>query len=264
MSREVDERLAQSLAQWPQWPLGLKRTPEVVAELAGGRTNNAYLIEVDAQQYVLRLENKNIHALGIQRDFERRVHQVLGPLGICPLLHFSHRSLHYSLFEYIRGRTWTALDFNQQEQREKLHKVIARYQTHAITQAIAAPSFDYIAHLQHYHQQLSAAGMDDAQLKSDSYLFFIAQFDDYLKNNPQRLLTHHDLNPENIIETPGRLVILDWEYAGLGLAEFDLRSCNFNYHAEPFAHGQACEAGVMYELFFWLHFYWEKMQTLNL
>lgn len=266
MSDPNDNDVAQCLAQWPLWPLGLKWQPEVVAELRGGRTNKSYLIEADAQRYVLRLENKNPHSLGIRRDFEMRVYQALAPLGICPQLHFSHLSLpldhvsrHYSIFEYIHGRTWTAQDFKQPEQRAKLHKVIARYQQ----QKMLGPAFDYIAHLAHYRQQLMAVGMNDGQLKNESYHFFIRSFKSYLNSNPCRVLTHHDLNPKNIIETLGRLVILDWEYAGLGLSEFDPHSFDQHLLVKPTFDAQASEAGIIFELFYWLNYYWFLVQNIE-
>ncbi|MBD3648511.1 MAG: phosphotransferase, partial [Pseudomonadales bacterium] len=51
-------------------------------------------------------------------------------------------------------------------------------------------------------------------------------YDEIVTGSPtsssQYCLCHHDLLPENILDTPSGPVVLDWEYASLGEPAFDL------------------------------------------
>lgn len=80
----------------------------------------------------------------------------------------------------------------------------------------AGPRYDYAALWACYQQAVQRSGWGEALL--DQLLTHFAQ----LPVLPA-CLTHHDLHPGNLrADGNGQLIVLDWEYAGLGCAWLDL------------------------------------------
>jgi len=78
------------------------------------------------------------------------------------------------------------------------------------------------------------------------------------------VLCHHDLIPENILETDDGLVLLDWEYASLGHPDFDqryVRHC-LDSHLEQ-SQGSLLSGDTLDRLIYWLVILWQKLGGLT-
>ena len=92
--------------------------------------------------------------------------------------------------------------------RHDLSQIIA--DMHEIRQGA---SWDYGRLWQHYRSNLPK----NCRRELEQLIVEIGQ----LPSLPS-CLVHHDLHPGNICQEKNRLVIIDWEYAGIGLSWFDL------------------------------------------
>jgi aminoglycoside phosphotransferase (APT) family kinase protein len=219
-----NSRLSQALANWPSWPLGLTRPPTVVGTLSGF-TNQGVVLNTGDQLLVLRLNRIGAESLGISRDQEYQIWQSVANLGVAPrLIHIDPQD-NYVLYQYIQGRVWTPNDLEKPAQIERLREKIHRFQDARID----LPARNYIHYLEHYWNQLKDTPVATASLV-DKWQAFQPTLESLQKSDWQPVLSHHDLIPENIIDTSQQLYIVDWEYAALGHPDLD--SCSIGEHRD--------------------------------
>ena len=53
------------------------------------------------------------------------------------------------------------------------------------------------------------------------WMDFYKRLNNWQAKQTNQVLCHHDLTPENILETKQGIKIIDWEYSGRGHREFD-------------------------------------------
>lgn len=213
----ITPRLRAAIHNWRDWPEAFRYPPEGIEALSGGLTNENYLILINQQPVVLRLETRHAHYFGINRDRESVILQALHTQNLCPQQIYRDKDQQYSLFSYIQGRVWRESDFSDQAQIQRLYTHLKKIQ-HI---AIQLPRFNYLHLVEHYCRHLLSKSSMPRSSKFNDFLQNLEQF-----QSAQWLpvLCHHDLLPQNIIETPKGLMIIDWEYAGLGHPSFDHQS----------------------------------------
>lgn len=217
------EQLAPELliSDWQDWGKLLSRKPVLLSPLAEGLTNQSFLLDSDIGRLVLRINHPNSESLGINRQRELLILEALNKLHgpeIAPEVIYSCTDYRYLVYRFIEGRVWTATDASKPDNQQKLKSLIERYQK------IDLPiePRNYKNHLRHYWQQLTEKELVDQTLKKE-WLDFLPKLNE---TNWTACLSHHDLIPENIIETADGLKIIDWEYAHLGHPGLDWVSIN--------------------------------------
>ena len=95
----------------PDWPAWADRQPHLVRRLAGGLTNDNYLLQVQDRHYVLRINAANSDALDLGRASERAALARAGAAGIGAWLVHSDPAGRYQVTEYIAGRQWQPQDW---------------------------------------------------------------------------------------------------------------------------------------------------------
>jgi thiamine kinase len=248
----MQAELVQALSQRSRWPIeGELQSPPT--EIKGGLTNRSYLLNINGHQYRLRLNTPAASSLGINRAREVVITKAVHQIGLSPALLFSGDNFSYSLFEYLPGRTWTAADFRNPSQRARLEPIVKQYQ--ALKFDITPR--DYIAYLDAYWQQIRDHDIL-SQEDTERYFEFQVQLEMRTKTWPKFVLSHHDLIPENIIESEAGLTILDWEYASLGHPKLDER------HIELIACGAPQHApDILDQLIHWLNTLWSAVCQRN-
>jgi len=216
------------MRSWQSWPMNLVSAPKLVQTLVNGNTNNSYLIEAfcaekgsaraTSKRFCLRLHAENSRILGISRTHEHAILDVLAPLNIAPRLVHFNRQLNFSVFPFIEGRCWSPKDFIRLGQRERLSNCLELVRK----QKIDLPRFNYMQHLKRYLVEIEKKGDVNSKVKTD-IVAFLPELQHFMEEPWRPVLCHHDLIPENILDTDDGIVILDWEYAGLGHPEFDTR-----------------------------------------
>ena len=179
----------------------------VTLRLADGPTSDSYLVERDAERWVLRIDKPAAAAMGMDRGAEAHV---LGHVaGLGPELRYVDVDAGVQLTRYIEGRAWTAVDLESSYNVCRLAELLRRL--HAID--VAARPLSLHEKVAGYAASAgTCAAREDAAAISDML--------DRLDTGAIRLC-HNDLVAGNIVDGDW-LRLIDWEYAALGDPFFDL------------------------------------------
>ena len=206
--------LQQTLANWRQWNTGgslLSVQPSVLRELVGGRTNRSFLVVSGEFKAVVRINSVNGASLGIDRQREGLILELLQPTGAVPKVLFQSDEVLVSVFH--EGRPWSDEDSRSAEQATALNLLLQR------VHAVKVPQLqrrNYVQYCQAYIDQLgSAFAIEGLQ---QTILTAAAAID---AADWPAVICHHDLVPENILVSEDGPIVLDWEYAALGHPALD-------------------------------------------
>jgi aminoglycoside phosphotransferase (APT) family kinase protein len=203
-----DRRLREALHRLP----GMAGA-RVVEQLADGPTNSSYRVQQGDEMYVLRLDNPGAAELGLRRDNDRLVCEEMAAAGLgAPFLHFDPES-GSCLRRFVPGRCLQPADLREPGTLSALGRVLRRLHDLPPVGAEFAP--------------LAAARRYASQLNTPASAMLLEQAEataDILSDFERRpALCHNDLLAENILDTgAGELLLIDWEYAGVGDPWFDL------------------------------------------
>lgn len=219
----MNQLLIKALNTWPQWHVEQATAPIYVRELTSGLTNKSHLVRMGSRYYVIRLNEQGHCALAVNRLHEQRIVEQLSLHKLCPNIvypeiHMVERDQRFTIFEYIDGRTWDNHDFVATHNQQRLLQTIGTYQQ----LMVHIPEFDYLGCVHNYWEAIVKKNITMNTRVVAAYAVFCQRLDVFLKRSYTPVLSHHDLVPDNIIETQQGLVILDWEYAGIGHPDFDL------------------------------------------
>lgn len=206
------------LEQYPSWNLGIRTQPKVLHSLTAGLTNTSYVIEADERKFKLRINAVNSVELGIDREREASILSCLGTLGVTPRQFYNAPEYLYSVFDFIDGKVWCAEDLALAHNKDRLAQTITKYQNLNFD----GSARDYIQYLRNYEKQISIEKLEHNEWTR--FQRFMQEMVDTRYSWPRPVICHHDLIADNIIESNGRLYILDWEYAALGWGELDFLS----------------------------------------
>lgn len=209
-----------ALDEWRLWPLPLQQRPSIIKKIKTGLTNHNYIICTENLTFVLRINNPRSTHLGINRYREDAIVKTLSQLNIAPRILYNDPASRYSVFEFLKGRTWSAKDFASAHQKQKLKTLIQHYQSITLPNT-AHLQRDYHAYFQHYQHQISRTRLSGFRNKQKSFLRFKRWLRVGALLHLPAALTHHDITPGNIIETDTGLKIVDWEYAAIGWPQLD-------------------------------------------
>ncbi|GMG86343.1 choline/ethanolamine kinase family protein [Biformimicrobium ophioploci] len=199
-------------ADWQRWS---SVQPTLLRPLAGGLTNSSYLLSAGERRLVLRRNSPNSAALDLDRVAEIRALQEADSAGLCaPLVHAdpAHK---YLVTEYLEGQPFPRADNATLLQLAELARGI-----HALP-AIDA-KLDIRSKAERYWQAI------DTDAEFSSSLSGIRKSTEVHIDRAASLccgpkLCHNDLNATNLIATnSGGLYAVDWEYAAMGDAFYEL------------------------------------------
>lgn len=211
-------KLADILDDWPLWGISTKPIePHQVKVLIGGLTNSCYQLSLDTGEYIIRISADNTHALGIDRQVEKTIHQWVSRLNFTSAIRYCDDEDRYWIRDYIEG--------------EVLSDNVA---------AMSKNTLIYLVEqLKALHQlpveiDLPAVNISE---KADAYWKMLEQRDpenDIIKMKPlmqvamseppagKFCLCHLDPVLANWLYTQDGLQLLDWEYAGFAHPLWDL------------------------------------------
>lgn len=247
----VELRLEKTLTDWHKWNVSLSAKPKVVRQFTLGRSHNTYLVEHKAFRFVVRINNPCAALLGTDITREISILKALHDCDFAPRLYYHHHETNALVMEYFEGQTCEQSDIGHPDFQEKMESLITRYQNISI----CLPPFNYTEHITRYWQALSDKHTFKGKHRKE-WEKFLPLWQGYESKIVERKLVHHDLNPSNIIKTADGLRIIDWEYAGLGIPNFDRRYLD---HLSNISQIEKNE-DMLPTLFFWLDGLWEALQ----
>ena len=209
--KEIIARLESSLAP-------LRGEP---SELDGGITNRNFRVTLGDAEYVVRRPGKDTELLGIDRDAERLANEAAARLGIAPAVAVALDDCLVTSFVSCSplGAGELADDV------EELARALRAFHDCGVQLPcrFAVPQLldDYAAIVR------ARGGVLPAEY--DAAVNAAARICGALSNSDLRPC-HNDLLAGNVIRSldDGRLMLVDWEYAGMGDARFDLGNLSVN------------------------------------
>lgn len=210
--------LTEVLDDWPLWGLTTKPIEaQQVKVLAGGLTNICYQLSLDSGEYVIRISAENTQALGIDRQVEKSIHQLVSSLQFTSALRYCDDSDHYWIRDFIEGEPLNDNDSNISDS-SLVYMIEQLKALHQIPVELALPQVNISDKADAYWNILEAKKTDDEMLKMKA-LMQVA-----MSEPPEGkfCLCHLDPVPANWLYTAEGLKLLDWEYAGFGHPLWDL------------------------------------------
>jgi len=196
----------------------LSGTPE---PLDGGITNRNFRATLGGVEYVIRRPGKDTDLLGIDRDAERIANEEASNLGIAP-------AVATTLEDCLVTRFLTCSPIDSaglQEGVEDLARALRAFHDSPVT----LPTRFWVPELLEDYAGIVAARGGSLPAGYEHARRAAALIEEALPLHSPRPC-HNDLLPGNIIRSrpDGRLMIVDWEYAGMGDPRFDLGNLSVN------------------------------------
>lgn len=174
--------------------------------LAGGLTNRSWRLDTLHGSYWLRLGCARPERLGIDRRRELSAHRAAVEAGLAPAIRFAEPALGILVLDWLDERAWQQLT---PAGMARLAQTLIRL--HGLSPGL--PLLELQAQLARYLRRLACIPTDIAAL--------LPLFERPALNPPYTpVFCHHDLNGTNLLGP--RPWLIDWEYAALGDAAFEL------------------------------------------
>jgi thiamine kinase len=191
-----------------------------VERIKSGLTNESWLVRAEQDGVVVRLSNREVDALQIDRQSESRILAIIAAAGIGAPILLCVPDRHLLVTRHIPGRTWSARDARLSENLVRVAEVLRAL--HALPVPENVQSVDLRKVISGYWNSLMARGLG-SQVGAPEVRERARQLVTQLAEDATLRLCHNDVHHLNLIDD-GRLWLIDWEYAGVGDSYFDLAS----------------------------------------
>ncbi len=216
----VDVDIEAAIRRVPAWSRG----GIAIRPLSGGITNRNYIVAFDGDEYVVRIPGERTQLLGIDRKFEAQAAVRAAAMGIGPPVFGELPGIGTQITQFIPGRHLDEAEFvscldeivdlikrfhesGPLDGQFPIHRVVEWHARDASSHGAIPPAAYERLHQQSRHIELAFAA-----------------------SPTERVPCHNDLLPSNVLRDdgqsgthdPGRIWLLDYEYAGMNDVFFDL------------------------------------------
>lgn len=171
-----------------------------------GFNNISYLLKTSKEFYVIRVFKSN-DSVNISRLFEYQIQKKAHKYNLSSKPVFLNED--FMIYEYTKGFHKTKL--SKMDLRNLVLKIKKFHQF-----KIDKKKYNLTLDLENYSKKLSSQKSKQLIKSCFKSIKALKKF----KNEP--VLTHHDLNPKNIVFSKNSIKLIDWEYAGTNDRFFDL------------------------------------------
>lgn len=205
-----------------RWDAGLFGGGEVaVSLLVGGANNRNYVVETADAKYALRVATQMHDRFAVDRESAVKAQQATAEAGLAPLIFAFSLPAGNLLSEFLEGRD--LLQSGEVAAPDTLVEVGGFLRRlHAVAGEVRDFSpFTDIRHwvaLAEEDGTEAPADMGELLRRLDEVEALTAELD------LPAVLCHNDTVPANFLRTPAGLKAVDWDYAGMGSACFELAS----------------------------------------
>ena len=221
------DEINQVITRIPAW----KTARAIQVERIAGLTNANYRVCLDGERYALRLSGKNTERLGINRAHEAFAIQAAAAVGLSPEIVAFIQPDGHLVTRWIDGRHWEYPEFRTAENVCLLTETVKRI--HALP-----PNGATFSPFQRVRSYLDTARCFAVPLPAgfDGYLqtMRLVQADEQMDTSDWRRFCHNDLVSVNYlyVEAERSIIVLDWEFAGLGDIYYDLATVVYTHDSE--------------------------------
>jgi thiamine kinase-like enzyme len=220
VAQALDPDLASVVAAMPAWS---RLEPEVVP-LGGGITNRNFRVDIASQSFVVRLSGKDTELLGIDRAAEHQAATAAARAGVAPEVVEYLPELRALITRFVEADPLPPEDL---ERREVLEQVVRSVKSiHAMGRITS--TFDAFGVVRDYRRVAEEHGVHVPD-EYGSALAFADRIERAFGRAPiPARPCHNDLLNANFLVQEGRVLIVDYEYAGMGDLFFDLGNLSIN------------------------------------
>jgi len=198
---------------WANWQAGISQRPIVVGKLSNGLVSQCWHIASENKNFVIRFSSRTIEEINCRWEEELQAAKMAAALGITPGVVYASDKNKAMVLEW-GGEVATAKRLRSEECLARLAKALR--QLHQTPAQLNTPGYEQTLTL--YARRIPGNGL--SRVDQD-----ILKYARYLDGQHQHLVfCHHDLSIGNILLLPDKIQLVDWEYARIGHALFDLAS----------------------------------------
>ncbi len=209
--------IAQLLATWEQ---GLFADPTLVRELAGGANNRNYIVESRNRKYALRICNAQSDRLAVDRANAIQAQQDAAAVDLAPPVLAYQLPAGHALSGFLEGRTLKDEELRDPEVLRLVGRTFRTLHAASSTCRACSPFSD----IRHWHELAVGDGTTLPDDLSD-LLQAMTEVEGVVDAlGVPAVFCHNDTVPQNFVLAGDGLRLVDWDYAGRGLACFELAS----------------------------------------
>ena len=202
------------LARVPGW----NGRARVVGTLDGGLTNRNVLVDVDGERFVVRVAGADTHLLEIDRHVERLANERAAALGFAARVVAFVTPECSLVTEFVEGATLTAADVAEPQRLAAISAALRAFHDSGPLPGV----FDCFRVPQLHRDAAERRGVA-VPPEFDRAAACAREIEAAFDASPEpRCPCHNDLLAANFLAAGDRIVILDWEYAGMNDRYFDL------------------------------------------
>ena len=191
-----------------------------VLSLEGGITNRNFRVNFGGTDYVVRLPGKDTGLLGIDREAERLATKKAADLGLGPKVAAMLDQPRCLVTYFVESRDVTAEELREPAYLDEVGRGLRAFHG----SGVELPTDFYVTEVvRNYAEITRSRGGSLPEGYRDAY-DCARKVAKTVRRNPdhQPLPCHDDLLTANFLHDGERLLIVDWEYAGMGDPFFDL------------------------------------------
>jgi thiamine kinase-like enzyme len=215
------------IARIPAW----QGRDNLQVEQIAGLTNTNYRVTVNSERFVLRVSRQNTARLGINRSHELAALHSAARAGLAPEVVAFLPPEGHLVTRWVEGRHWDAQEYRTPEHVRLLTETVKRIHALPANEAVFSP-------FQRVSTFLETASSFHVPLPAglDACLDTLHAVEQDQQSDPSdwRRMCHNDLVAVNYLylEKVESIVVLDWEFAGLGDIYYDLATVVYTHDSE--------------------------------
>lgn len=218
------ETIHNIISRIPEWG----DTKDIQIERIAGLTNANYRITKNGERFILRVSGLNTDQLGIDRRNELDALHAAAAAGIGPEVVAFLPPEGHLVTRWVDGRHWGADEFRNVDHVRLLTNTVKRVHALPFNGAVFSP----FERVRAYREKAVHFGVPlPRQLDNCLQTMQGVEADQKADTSHWKHFCHNDLVSGNylFIESEQRIVVLDWEFAGLGDIYYDLATVVYTH-----------------------------------
>ena len=182
--------------------------------LSAGLVHESYRVTRDGHEYSLRLPIADAGAIALDRAWEAQLLELAAQARLAPTVRYQDAARGILLSDWLAGQTW---DAGQVESHAGLARIALLLRAvHALPIPLPAHAMSPVDWVRHYDSSSAVAAPKHRSMAADR----LQQWAALPAAAP--VVCHGDLHALNLVQSGDSLRLLDWEYAHVSEAFWDL------------------------------------------
>jgi len=191
-----------------------------VRPLEGGITNRNFLVNFGGDEYVVRLPGKDTDLLGIDREAERLATRQAAELGLGPKVAAMFEQPPCLVTCFVEGRHVTSEELREPGLLAEVARGLRAFHESGLELPTEFWVYDLVREYAEVARSRGGELPEAFQESLERAREIVSAVRDHPEHQPKP--NHDDLLAANFLHDGDHVVIVDWEYAGMGDPFFDL------------------------------------------